>query len=104
MKPRILATVLLATGLSLGMAIHAEEKQPTTEQPEVKKQTTCPVMGGRINQKQFVDVKGKRIYVCCAGCIGQIKADPDKYIQQMEAEGVTPENAPAPKETEKKDS
>ena len=63
MKPRILATVLLATGLSLGMAIHAEEKQPTTEQPEVKKQTTCPVMGGKINQKQFVDVKGEA-YLC----------------------------------------
>ena len=61
---------------------------------EVKAQTTCPVMGGKINKKQYVDVKGKRIYVCCPGCIGTIKADPDKYIQKLEKEGVTLDAAP----------
>jgi len=53
-----------------------------------KLQTTCPVMGGKIDKKQYVDAKGKRIYVCCAGCIGKITADPAKYIKQLEASGV----------------
>ncbi len=53
-----------------------------------KTQTICPVMGGKINTAQYADVKGKRIYVCCPGCIGQIKADPDKYIKAMEESGI----------------
>ena len=61
-----------------------------------KAQTTCPVTGEALPGKpDFVDVEGKRIYVCCAGCIGKIKKNPAKYIQQMEAAGVTLEAAPA---------
>lgn len=60
-------------------------------------QTTCPVMGGKINKAQYADVKGHRIYVCCPGCIGKIKADPDKYIKQLKAEGVELEKAPEAK-------
>lgn len=61
---------------------------------EVKAQTTCPVMGGKINKDIFVDVKGKRIYACCAGCLPKIKADPDTYVKKILAEGETPEKAP----------
>lgn len=57
--------------------------------PVVKKQTTCPVMGGAVNKALYVDHAGKRIYVCCGGCIGTVKADPAKYIRKLEAEGVT---------------
>lgn len=66
---------------------------------EGKAQTTCPVMGGKINKTQYADVKGHRIYVCCPGCIGKIKADPDKYIEKMKAEGVEPAKTPVEKET-----
>ncbi len=62
-----------------------------------KLQATCPVMGGKINKKQYADVNGKRIYVCCPGCIGTIKADPDKYIKKMEKEGVVLDTPPKPK-------
>lgn len=60
-----------------------------------KLQTTCPVMGGKINKQQYADVKGKRIYVCCPGCIGKIEADPDKYIQELENDGVVLDAAAA---------
>ena len=53
-----------------------------------KVQTTCPVMGGKIDKQQYVDHDGKRIYVCCAGCIGKIKAEPAKYIAKLEQAGV----------------
>ncbi len=55
-----------------------------------KSQTTCPVMGGKINKKLYADVKGQRIYVCCPGCISAIKADPEKYIKKMKAAGIEP--------------
>ena len=64
---------------------------------EGKPQTTCPVMKGNpVNPSLFVDAEGYRIYVCCGGCIDAVKADPAKYIQQMNSEGVeiakTPES------------
>jgi len=63
-----------------------------------KPQTLCPVMGDKIKKKSYVDVKGYRIYVCCPGCTAAIKADPDKYIKKIIANGETPEplSAPAP--------
>jgi len=66
-----------------------------------KIQTTCPVMGGKINRKQYADVDGKRIYVCCPGCIGTIKADPAKFIKKLEKDGVVLDTPPKPK-TQKK--
>ena len=66
-----------------------------------KVQTTCPVMGGKINRKQYADVNGKRIYVCCPGCIGTIKADPAKFIKKLEKDGVVLDAPPKPK-TQKK--
>ncbi len=61
---------------------------------EMKPQTICPVMGGKINKKQYIDTKGVRIYVCCKGCIKVIKADPQTYIDKLKADGVDPEKIP----------
>ena len=59
-----------------------------------KAQTNCPITGGKINKKFYVDVNGKRLYVCCPGCIAKIKADPDKYIKKLEQAGVKLEDTP----------
>lgn len=58
--------------------------------PQAKAQITCPVMGGKINKKMYADVKGYRVYVCCAGCTTAVKADPDKYIKKIKDNGETP--------------
>ena len=92
MNRRKLAATAIASILVLGLSAVAQTKKAP------KKQTTCPVMGGKINKAQYADVKGYRIYVCCPGCIGKIKADPDKYIKQMEAEGIELEKAPEKEE------
>ena len=56
---------------------------------EGKPQTTCPVMAGQaVNPKLYVDADGYRIYVCCGGCVKEVKADPAKYIAKLKAEGV----------------
>lgn len=80
MRKRLTIALLLATA-ALGFA-------------EGKPQTTCPVMGGKINPKQYVDVKGYRIYVCCPGCKSKIKTDPDKYIEKMEEQGIELQKTP----------
>ena len=58
---------------------------------EGKAQTVCPVMGHKVNEKLYANVKGYRIYVCCKSCIAKVKATPEKYIEKMKAAGVTPE-------------
>jgi YHS domain-containing protein len=58
---------------------------------QLKPQTTCPIMGGEINKKLFVDYKGKRIYVCCSGCLDQVKKDPEAAIKKLESMGQEPE-------------
>ena len=88
MKRRKGVAILMAAIVGIGFSALAEEAAE-------KAQTQCPVMGGKINKAQYADVNGKRIYVCCVGCIAKIKADPDKYIKQLEAEGITLDKIPA---------
>lgn len=101
MKRRKLTTLLMAAVVGIGLST-AQAEPPTAPKKTVKKQTTCPVMGGKINKAEYADVNGKRIYVCCAGCIAKIKADPAKYIQQLEAEGITLDKTPATKDKKTK--
>ena len=66
-------------------------KCPVTGQTAEMKssmQEKCPVMNRAIDKKLYVDHDGKRIYVCCPGCIEKVKADPGKYIKQIESEGI----------------
>lgn len=97
MKRRTLTRTLLIAAMAIGSAVYAEEKQQT------KKQTTCPVMGGKINKAQYVDVKGCRIYVCCPGCKDKIQTNPDQYIEKLKAEGIEPEKSPKKKDAENKE-
>ncbi len=75
-------------------AATADAAAPAVE-AEVKAQTLCPVMNAPINRNLYVDHDGKRIYVCCRGCLGAVKADPAKYIKQLEDRGVTLEKVPS---------
>lgn len=57
-------------------------------------QTTCPVMGGAINEKLYADYKGERVYFCCMACPPQFEKDPEKFIDKMKAMGQEPEKVP----------
>ena len=59
----------------------------TYGQAEVKvgNTTICPVMGSKFKVKddtQFVTVKGKKVFICCAGCKEPLETDPDKYLKK----------------------
>ncbi|MCI5208982.1 MAG: YHS domain-containing protein [Candidatus Electrothrix sp. ATG2] len=60
-------------------------------------QTTCPVMGGKINKEKeiYADYQGKRVYFCCEACIEPFKKDPEKYLAKMKETGQEPEAVPA---------
>jgi hypothetical protein len=89
MKTMILVVTVAVLASTPIWANAAEPTAAAVKPAAIQHQTLCPVMGGKINKKQFADVKGKRIYVCCMGCIGKIKADPETYIKKIEAAGET---------------
>jgi len=66
-----------------------------------KQQTTCPIMGGPINNEIYTDYEKKRIYFCCAGCTKTFKSEPEKYINKMKSDGIKLEIAPAADTAEK---
>ncbi len=57
-------------------------------------QTTCPVMGGKINKEVYMDYEGKRVYFCCPSCIAEFEKDPETYMKKITEEGVTLEDSP----------
>jgi YHS domain-containing protein len=74
----------------------AQPKAQTTVK-QLKPQSTCPVMGGDIDKSLYVDYKGKRIYVCCEGCVAKLKKNPEKYLKKLEKMGQTPVDVPQEK-------
>jgi YHS domain-containing protein len=84
-------SVILALVLSLFLA----GPVPAADAP--KTQAACVVMGGKVNKDVYADYKGQRVYFCCASCIEVFKKDPEKYLQMLKEQGITPEKAPAAK-------
>jgi YHS domain-containing protein len=46
-------------------------------------QTTCPVMGGKINKEIFTEYQGKKVYFCCAQCKADFEKEPEKYLSKL---------------------
>ena len=63
-----------------GLAYAGPERGRGEGAKKGEKQTTCPVMGGKVNPKLYVDTNGRRIYVCCKGCIGKVVENPSGYL------------------------
>jgi YHS domain-containing protein len=53
------------------------------KQAQAAEQTTCPISGGKINKEVFTEYKDRKVYFCCAGCIGTFTTDPGKYLDKL---------------------
>ena len=61
----------------------------------IEAQKKCPVMDeelGGMGAPQKVNVNGKSVYICCAGCAKKLHAEPEKYLAMLAKQGVTPPN------------
>ena len=54
----------------------------------------CPIMGAEVKKDTpyKVEYEGKTIGFCCAGCITTFKADPEKYMKNLEEASQTDED------------
>jgi hypothetical protein len=58
-----------------------------TDKELIEKQKTCPVTDqtlGAMGKPVKVVVKGRTVFLCCAGCKKKIMADPDKYLKKLD--------------------
>jgi peptide-methionine (R)-S-oxide reductase len=59
-------------------------KAESMEAPRVGDEITCPVMGRRfkINEDSpYVDIDGRRHFVCCSQCAELLRKEPGKYLK-----------------------
>jgi YHS domain-containing protein len=49
----------------------------------VTAQTTCPIMGGAVDENVFVEYRGEKVYFCCGGCDKAFLEDPEQYIARL---------------------
>ena len=68
----------------------AEKSELTKLSPEdralAEKQRICPVTDeplGSMGVPVKVTVKGRTVYLCCAGCEDELKSNPDKYLAKL---------------------
>jgi YHS domain-containing protein len=87
-----LALTLMTLPVLASAADDAAPKATEKKAVELKNQTHCPVMGGKIDSTVFTDIQGQRVYYCCPMCSESLKKDPDKYFKKAAAEGVLFEN------------
>jgi YHS domain-containing protein len=81
--------LVLLTTFIFAFGPAADAKEPN--------QPMCPVLSSPVSKKIYTDYQGKRIYFCCPPCIGEFKKNPDKYMKQIEKDGIVLEDAPKPK-------
>ncbi len=82
----ILLILLIAVSFTLTSCSKTDAAKQSYNSPEVKagQATICPVMNSKFTVKEdqkYAEVKGKKYYVCCVGCIDKIQNEPDKYLK-----------------------
>ena len=58
-----------------------------TDKELIEKQKTCPVTDqplGSMGKPVKVVVKGRTVFLCCAGCKKKLLANPDKYLKKLD--------------------
>ncbi len=69
---------------------HHDHSKSGSKSTAVRLQTICPVTGKPVDERIFADHNGTRIYLANESCRSKFDINPDKYINQMIAAGITP--------------
>lgn len=68
-------------------------KVSRADAPFIAAQKTCPVMDEPLDAMGGpfqVNAAGKAVYICCPGCGKKVAADPQKYLDILAKQGVSP--------------
>ncbi|MEZ6069220.1 MAG: hypothetical protein R3C10_02890 [Pirellulales bacterium] len=69
-------------------------KLPEADQALARAQKICPVSGEPLGSMgaplKVSDVAGRDVFVCCEGCVEDLKADPEKFLAKLDAAAAEP--------------
>jgi YHS domain-containing protein len=109
-----LRTCLTVAALALGVAAfalaqndhsgHAHETKAAEENPQAKDYPldTCPVSGKKLGSMgEPVDYlhDGRLVRFCCKGCIKRFQAEPEKYLEKLDAAAFAKQKKDYPLDT-----
>lgn len=96
----LIAVAIIAASFPSAAGEEAAKENPAKEEHQkLKPQATCPIMGGKIDKELYVDANGKRIYVCCKGCVDTVKNDPAAALKKLAELGEEAEDVPSEQKT-----
>jgi len=88
----IITMIMIMAFVVINVNAEGEKAKEDKAPVELKHQTNCPVMGGKIDSSAYTDIQGQRIYHCCPMCTKALKEDPEKYFKKAAEEGILFEN------------
>jgi hypothetical protein len=59
-------------------------RRATASRP--KRQRVCPVSGellGKMGEPIKLEVEGREVWICCAGCEDALRKDPERYFAKL---------------------
>jgi Cu+-exporting ATPase len=66
-----------------GNAKHDKHATKASSDSVTGKQITCPVMGGEIDEKVFIEYEGQKVYFCCPPCKKKFTDSPRTYLPAL---------------------
>lgn len=56
----------------------------------------CPIMGNRVNRAVYIDRDGRRVFLCCKGCIGRANKQWVDVLKKLAEAAQQPDPQPMP--------
>ena len=88
-----ITTALLLVVSYVSSADEQHKNEKPAQQQQVQKQVEkfnnpiCPIMGRKVNGKNFGVYKGVRYELCCGGCQKAFPKNPEKYLKKLPNNG-----------------
>jgi hypothetical protein len=70
------------------MSAERPEGPEAGDEENIRLQTHCPIMNLPIDRALYHDHEGQRIYVCCPGCLDEVRERAAEIISEHAARGI----------------
>ncbi len=102
---KIISGLAICTALT-GVALADAKQAGHTDKAEAKETTypvaTCVVSGqklGSMGEPYAHELEGRKVFLCCAGCVNRLEGDPENYLEKYDKLVVKHQKASYPLDT-----
>ena len=87
--PRTNGASTMATDAAKSEINEAISQLPVEDQAAAREQRFCPVSGeplGSMGAPIKMEVQGRKVFICCAGCEDALRSEPEKYLAKLDTQ------------------